>query len=103
MAHAGVAVNDSQSPLRVIVAATIQRIGSQKAAAGDMGIDAAQLTRQLQNGHLTLERLEALGDVFCAELGRALLEEYGASVKSPKERAREQLPELVRAILEATA
>lgn len=70
-----------------------RRTGSQKAAAADMAIDPAQLTRQLANGHLTIERLEALPPTFAAELGRLLVETFGA-IESPQARLLKESREL---------
>lgn len=87
-AKAQLPVNDGQSSLRGIVSRVIRHNSSQKAAAIDMAIDPGQLTRQLQNGHLTIERLEALGPEFCAELGRQLVEVFGPLADSPSMRVR---------------
>lgn len=92
-AKADLRVNDSQSTLRPLIAEAIRRVSSQKAAATDMGIDPAQLTRQLQSGHLTVERLEALGPQYAAELGRLLLEQYGA-LATPQSRLRQKARDL---------
>jgi hypothetical protein len=102
-AKARLPINADQYPLRTIVSEAIRRVSSQKAAAADMGIDPAQLTRQLQSGRLTVERLEALGVEFYAELGRLLLEQYGNEAQTPQARARARLPEIIREILELTA
>lgn len=87
-AKAGLSVNASQSPMRGLIAEAIERSGTKKAAAGDMEIDPAQLNRQLQNGHLTVERLESLPAAFAAEFGRLLVEEF-APLATPKARIRE--------------
>lgn len=79
-------VTADQRRLRVVVSDVIRRTGSQKAAAVDMQIDPGQLARQLQTGHLTVERLEALGPAFCAEFGRALIEQYGVELETPDAR-----------------
>jgi hypothetical protein len=89
-AKASLRVHDSPSALRSLIAESIRAVSSQKAAAIDMQIDASQLARQLKTGHLTVERLEALGPQFLAELGDALIEEYGA-LTDPKSAARKSL------------
>lgn len=96
-AKATLLVKDGQSELRGLIAETIRLVSTQKAAAIDMAIDQAQLTRQLQNGHLTVERLESLGPAFAAKLGERLIEEYGP-LTDPKSYARKALA----AIEEAT-
>lgn len=92
-AKAALPVNDSQLTLRSLTGEAIRRTGSQKAAALDMEIDQAQLTRQLQTGHLTLERLEQLGPTRLAELGRLMVETY-APLDSPQARIRQKASEL---------
>lgn len=92
-AKADLAVNDSQSGLKPLIAEAIRRVTSQKAAAADMGIDPAQLTRQLQSGHLTVERLEALGPEYAAELGRLLVETFGP-LSSPYARVKQDVREI---------
>ena len=93
LAKAALPVNDGQSTMRALIAEAIRRVGSQKAAAIGMAMDPAQLTRQLGNGHLTVERLEALPPVFAAELGRLLVEEFGA-LATPRARIRQKAREL---------
>lgn len=80
-------VNGGQRPVTEIVSGVI-RVGSQKAAAIDMGIDPAQLTRQLQSGHLTIARLDALGPDTLARIGKELVEKFGP-LSDPKDRARQ--------------
>lgn len=89
-AKADLRVNASQSPMRALIAESIKAVSSQKAAAADMRIDPAQLTRQLQTGHLTVERLESLGPTFAAKFGEGLLREFGP-LSDPKEAARKSL------------
>lgn len=92
-ARAALPVNGGQSTMRGLITEAIRRVGSQKAAAIGMAMDPAQLTRQLGNGHLTVERMEALPPVFAAELGRLLVEEYGA-LATPQARIRQKAREL---------
>ena len=92
-AKASLTVNASQSPMRGLISEAIRRAGTQKAAAIDMEMDQAQLTRQLQNGHLTIERLEALSPTFAAEFGRLLVEVFGP-LDSPQARFRQKAREL---------
>lgn len=89
------AVTPSHTELRRVIALALERIGPLKAAAEDMGIDRAQMYRQLQNGHLTIERLEALGPAFGAELGRMLLDAFGP-LSTPQARARQDIREMRR-------
>lgn len=92
-AKASLRVNGSQCDVRGLIAETIRDTSSQKAAASDMEIDPAQLTRQLQNGHLTIERIEALGPVFAAKLGERLIETY-APLVDPKAEARRSIRDI---------
>lgn len=92
-AKANLTVNGGQSPLRSLTAEAIRRTGSQKEAAFEAGVDPAQLTRQLQTGHLTLERLERMGPSRLAELGRLMVETY-APLETPQARIREKAGEL---------
>lgn len=89
------AVAPSHTELRRVIALALERVGPLKAAAEDMGIDRAQMYRQLQNGHLTIERLEALGPAFGAELGRMLLDVFGP-LSTPQARVRQNLREIER-------
>lgn len=93
------AVTPSHTELRRVIASAIERLGPMKAAASDMGIDRAQMYRQLQNGHLTIERLEQLGPEFCAELGRLLLDEFGP-LSTPEARMRQNLRDVQRLLNE---
>lgn len=89
------AVTPSHADLRRVITLALERSGPLKAAADDMGIDRAQMYRQLQNGHLTIERLEALGPRFGAELGRMLLDAFGP-LSTPQARARQDIREMRR-------
>lgn len=93
------AVTPSHTALRRVIASALERVGPLKAAAADMGIDRAQMYRQLQNGHLTIERLEALGPEFGAELGRMLLDAFGP-LSTPQARARQDIREIQRLLNE---
>lgn len=93
------AVTPSHTELRRVIASAIERVGPMKAAASDMGIDRAQMYRQLQNGHLTIERLESLGPEFGAELGRMLLDAFGP-LSTPQARMRQNLRDVQRLLNE---
>ena len=97
-AKAALPVNANQSSLRPLIAEAIRRVSTQKAAAVDMEIDPAQLTRQLQSGNLTIARLEALGPDYAAELGRLLIETFGP-LSTPIARAKQDVREM-RALLD---
>lgn len=99
-AKADLRVNVDQLRLRAIVSDVIQRVSSQKAAALDMGIDQGQLSRQLQTGHLTIERLEKLGPGYAAELGAHLTQTYGSERESPKAYARRLVQQIEACLLE---
>lgn len=92
------AVTPSHTPLRRVIDQVIRQTGNVKAQAGDMQIDRAQLYRQLENGNLTIGRLEALGAAFCAALGRELVEQFGP-LTTPAARAKQKVREM-RAALE---
>lgn len=93
------AVTPSHAELRRVIAGAIERVGPLKAAASEMGIDRAQMYRQLQNGHLTIERLEQLGPEFGAELGRMLLDAFGP-LSTPQARMRQNLRDVQRLLNE---
>jgi len=86
------AVNERQRPVTEIVSGVI-RAQTQKAAAIEMDIDPAQLTRQLQSGHLTIGRLDALSPEALARIGKELHERF-APLADPKEHARRKCDEL---------
>ncbi len=86
------AVTPSHTELRRVIAEALRRVGPIKATAADMGIDRAQLYRQLENGHLTIEKIEALGPEFASELGRMLLETFGP-LSTPKARGKQRIRE----------
>lgn len=81
-AKASLRVNASQSSLTEIVSGVI-KAGSQKAAAIEMAIDPAQLSRQLETGNLTIARLKALSPETLARIGKEMVEQYGA-LNSPR-------------------
>jgi len=92
MAKAELTVTASHTALRSVIAGVIRSAGKLESTADDMGVDRAQLYRQMENGHLTVERLEALDPVDYVRLGRELLEIYGPLV-TPKARAKQRLRE----------
>lgn len=69
--------------------------GSARAAAGDMAIHEAHLSRLLKDGTLRLEQMEQLGPVFAAKFGQHLVERFG-SFASPKAQARRAVREIRR-------
>lgn len=91
------------SRLRDVAAETIRRVTTQKAAALTIGIDQSRLSHKLKDGSVTLKQLELLGADYAVRFALDLLEAFGHVTKSPKERARERLPEIIREILEMTA
>lgn len=61
-----------------ILASTLDRTMPRKEAAITMGIDAAQLSRQLAgDGHLSVRRLGALGEPFWRQLSDELRIHFG--------------------------
>jgi hypothetical protein len=59
MAKAALPVTPDHTMLRAVIAGVIRSAGKLESTAGDMDIDRAQLYRQMENGHLTVENLEA--------------------------------------------
>lgn len=87
---------NSAEKLSAVVSESARRVyGKQGAAAAQLGKDEGNFARDLKARRLTLGQLEALGDIFLAELGRGLLDQYGP-VLTPKDRARRYLRELRR-------
>jgi hypothetical protein len=87
--------------LRTVAAEALRRVTSQKAAAIDMQINEGHLSRQLNDGSITLARLEVLGDEFAAEFGALLLEQFGDARVHPLDRAAGLLAEVSRVLMEA--
>jgi hypothetical protein len=76
--------------------------GSVKAAAFSMGdTDPSLLRRQILDGTLPLKKLFEADPKALAAFGEFLVEHYGHAKKSKKQIARERLPELFAALLEA--
>lgn len=104
MAKADGAVTVSHTPLRRVIEQAVRALGKLDATAGDMRIDRAQMYRQFENGHLTVEHLERLDVNFYVELGKQLLEHYGplatpyARAKQKVREAREALNEIDQAL-----
>lgn len=69
----------------VVRAALIKRFGSLKAAAIEMRIDQSQLTRDLDNGKLNIERLRQCDAQFALILGQ-LLVEHAQPLATPRAR-----------------
>jgi hypothetical protein len=77
------------SSLRDLAAEAIRAShGKARAAAIDLGIHEASLSRQLKDGSLRLEQLETLGPATLAELGRQLTETFGP-LSTPQARLRQ--------------
>lgn len=90
---------DMRGPAREALKRTVK----QEAAASDLGITQSRLSHKFADGSLTLKEMESFGPSYAAEFGRRLTATYGEQVKTPAERARERLPEIIREILELTA
>jgi hypothetical protein len=85
-------------PLRDLVAEAIRAAsGKARAAAIDIGIHEAHLSRLLKDGTLRVEQLEVLGPVFAVKFAQQLLEHYGP-LCDPKDHARRSLREIEDAI-----
>lgn len=99
MARASVQPQVDTSSLRELAAEAIRATsGKARAAAIDLGIHEASLSRQLKDGTLRLEQLERLGPELLAELGRELVEHFGP-LATPKARAHQRIRD-ARAILD---
>lgn len=88
---------------RKVAGEALRRVSSQKAAALSMGISEGRLSSKLKDGSLTLKQLETLGADYAVRFALDLLDAFGHVTKSPKERARERLPEIIQEILDMTA
>lgn len=78
--------------------------GSVKATAITMGNrDRSLLRREVLSGDLTLKQLLEADDKALAAFGEFLIDNFGDSRKSKAQVARERLPELFAAILDALA
>lgn len=86
----------------VVLEAARKAHGKQEAAARELEKDPGNFSRDVKAGRTTLRDCADLGGAFLAILGQELVNEFGAQMESPKERARQRLPELIREILEAT-
>lgn len=83
------------STLRDLAAETIRTVsGNARAAAIDLQIHEAHLSRQLKDGSLTLARLEVLGPTFAAKFGQALVEQFGTALETPQARIRRMTREM---------
>jgi len=88
------------SSLREVAAEAIRsHSGNARAAAIDMAIHEGHLSRQLKDGSLRIEQLEALGPAFCAKLGQQLIDEFGP-LADPKERARRLIVQMETILFE---
>lgn len=80
----------------------VKEHGSVKAAAFTMGdTDPSLLRRQVLDGTLPIRKLFEAEPRALAGLGQFLVETFGDSKKTKSELARERLPELFAAFLEA--
>jgi hypothetical protein len=83
---------DSDRLSGVVIDAAKRAYGKQGAAAAQLGKDEGNFSRDVKAKRMTLGQLEGLGDVFLAELGVRLVEQFGALV-SPKDHARRAIKE----------
>lgn len=82
------------SSLREVAADTIRMVsGNARAAAIDINIHEGHLSRQLKDGTIRLEQLEALGPVFAAKFGKELVEKFGP-LSDPKDEARRTIRDI---------
>lgn len=86
----------------VIWEVLVKEHGSVKATAFAMGdTDPSLLRRQIIDGTLPLKKLLEADPKALAAFGEFLVEQYGQSRKSKQQIAREKLPELIAALIEA--
>jgi len=83
--------------VREAAAEAINRTGTHKGAATDLGLDRSRFTHKLSDGTLTLKELEALGPAFVAKFGEELLER-AMPLATPAARLREQIRSIRRAV-----
>lgn len=69
--------------------------GNARAAAIDMGIHEGHLSRQVKDGTLRIEQLEALGPAFAVKFGQELVERF-SPLATPKARAKAEIREIRR-------
>lgn len=81
----------------VVRDALIRHFGSLKAAAIEMDIDPAQLTRELEAGKLNLARLSKCGAAFMLKFGQ-LMVEHAQPLTSPVAQGFKDLNEMERRI-----
>lgn len=78
MAQAQLRVTPSHKPLRTVIRDVLRGSPVKKEAlSAAMEKDRAQMYRQIDNGHLTVEDLEAIAPDVGVALGHALLDAYG--------------------------
>lgn len=93
-AKANIGAQATASSLREVAADTIRMVsGNARAAAIDINIHEGHLSRQLKDGTIRLEQLEALGPVFAAKFGKELVEKFGP-LSDPKDEARRAIRDI---------
>ncbi len=87
MAKATLDDNRANGELSSVVTDSAKRVyGKQGAAAAQLGKDEGNFSRDVKAGRMTLADLSRLGPEFLAELGKELVNSYGAA--SPQARLR---------------
>jgi hypothetical protein len=96
MAKAEIAVTDGHTLLRSVIQTLIRNAPDKKEKlAADMGKDRAQMYRQSENGHLTVEDLDALGLDFLMKMALEVLEQVGP-LQTPQAKARQDIRDIRR-------
>ena len=98
MAKAAISTHLPAIELRALAGEAIRRVhGKALTAAELVGVHHAHLGRLINDGDLKLKQLESLGPETLAELGKQLVEHFGA-LATPHARARRIVRELHHAI-----
>lgn len=99
MAKAALTVTPSHTVLRDVIARVVKGASMKKEAlAAEMGKDRAQMYRQLDNGHLTVEDVDSLGPDLLVTVAEELLQRVGP-LATPKARAKQRIRD-ARALLD---
>ena len=88
-----------ETPLREIAKDTIQLLGKQESAAGDIEISAGRLSAKLADGSITVKQLESLGIDYAVRFAEEILRQLGP-LATPKMRARHTLHRIRQAVEE---
>lgn len=103
-AKAALRDNETQRRLSAVVKEAARRTYAKQGLAAEvLGKDEGNFTRDVSAGRITLADLAGLKAIFLAQFGAGLVQEFGPSMKSAKEQARDRIPDIIREILDLTA